>query len=52
VQLTIAETQLHHQLYQLLTSDQQTQLKQLEAEREARMQQRMQQEAPAAPPAQ
>lgn len=48
-QLTIAETQLHHQLYQVLTTDQQTQLKQIEANREARMQQRMQQEAPAAP---
>lgn len=48
-QMTIAETQLHHQLYQLLTSDQQAQLKQIEATREARMQQRMQQEAPAAP---
>jgi Spy/CpxP family protein refolding chaperone len=51
-QMTIAETQLHHQLYQLLTADQQTQLKQIEAEREARMQQRMQQEAPPAPPEQ
>ncbi len=51
-QLTIAETQLHHQLYQLLTTDQQTQLKQMEAEREARMQQHVQQEAGSAPPAQ
>jgi Spy/CpxP family protein refolding chaperone len=51
-QLTIAETQLHHQLYQLLTTDQQTQLKQMEAEREARMQQHMQPEAAPAPPAQ
>jgi Spy/CpxP family protein refolding chaperone len=51
-QLTVAETQLHHQLYQLLTTDQQTQLKQMEAEREARMQQHMQQEAAPAPPAQ
>lgn len=47
-QLTMAETQLHHQMYQLLTSDQQTQLKQIEAEHQARMQQRMQQGAPAA----
>jgi Spy/CpxP family protein refolding chaperone len=52
-QLTIAETQLHHQMYQLLTTDQQTQLKQIEAEHEARMQQHMQQqEAAPAPPAQ
>jgi Spy/CpxP family protein refolding chaperone len=50
--LTIAETELHHQLYQLLTTDQQTQLKQLEAEREARMQQRRQQDAATVPPAQ
>jgi periplasmic protein CpxP/Spy len=50
-QLTVAETQLHHQMYQLLTPDQQTQLKQIEAERQARMQQRMQQQesAPASP---
>ena len=51
-QLTIAETQLHHQMYQLLTPDQQTQLKQIEANREARMAQRMQHEAPPAPPEQ
>jgi Spy/CpxP family protein refolding chaperone len=51
-QLTIAETELHHQLYQLLTTDQQTQLKQLEAQRETRMQQRMQQDAATVPPAQ
>jgi Spy/CpxP family protein refolding chaperone len=50
-QMTVAETQLHHQMYQLLTSDQQTQLKQIEAEHQARMQQRMQEQeaAPAAP---
>lgn len=50
-QLTIAETQLHHQMYQLLTPDQQTQLKQIEANHQARWQERMQQEAPPAPPA-
>jgi len=51
-QMTVAETQLHHQLYQLLTADQQTQLKQIEAERQARMQQRMQERESAAPAAQ
>ncbi len=51
-QLTVAETQLHHQMYQLLTSDQQTQLKQIEANRQARMQQRMQPDAPPPPPEQ
>lgn len=51
-QLTIAETQLHHQLYQLLTPDQQSQLKQIEANREARWHEHMQQETSPAPPAQ
>jgi Spy/CpxP family protein refolding chaperone len=40
-QITVAETQVHNQLYQLLTSEQQTQLKQMEADHEARMQKRM-----------
>lgn len=47
VELTVAQTKLHNQLYQLLTADQQAQLKQMEAEHEARMQQHM----PDAPPA-
>ena len=45
-QLTVAETRVHNQLYQLLTSDQKLQLKQLDAEHEARMQQH---EAPPPP---
>lgn len=40
-QLTVQETRIHNELYQLLTPDQQSQLKQLEAQHEARMQQRM-----------
>jgi hypothetical protein len=36
-------------LYQLLTADQKTQLKQMEANHEARMQKHMNQEAPAPP---
>jgi Spy/CpxP family protein refolding chaperone len=47
-QLTVQETRIHNEMYQLLTADQQAQLKQLEAEHEAHMQQRMTHE-PAAP---
>ena len=50
VQLTVAQTRIHNELYKVLTSEQQSQLKELEANREARMQKRMQQ-APSAPPA-
>jgi Spy/CpxP family protein refolding chaperone len=48
-QITMKEAQIHNQLFQLLNADQQSQLKQMEAKREARMQQRMNQAAPAAP---
>jgi Spy/CpxP family protein refolding chaperone len=48
VQLTVAETRIHNEMYQVLTSDQQSQLKQLEANREARMQQHMNQAPPPA----
>jgi Spy/CpxP family protein refolding chaperone len=48
-QLTIAQTRIHNQLYQLLTPDQQSQVKQMEAKHEARMQQRMNQAQPPAP---
>ena len=50
-QMTIAETRIHNQMYQLLTPDQQSQLKQIEAKHEARMQQHMDQQ-PATPPEQ
>jgi Spy/CpxP family protein refolding chaperone len=50
-QMTVQETRIHNEMYQLLTADQQTQLKQLEAQREARMQQHMKQ-APEATPEQ
>ena len=49
VQVTVAETRIHNELYQLLTADQRTQLKEIEANHEARMQKHMQ-EAPPAPP--
>ena len=48
-QLTIEQTRIHNQLYQLLTDDQKSQLKQMEANHETRMQQRMNKQAPAAP---
>jgi Spy/CpxP family protein refolding chaperone len=47
--LTVQETRIHNELYQLLTADQKTQLKQMEANHEARMQKHMNQEAPAPP---
>ena len=49
VQLRVEETRIHSELFQILTPDQQAQMKQFEANREARMQQHMQ-GAPPAPP--
>ncbi|HEX6822395.1 MAG TPA: Spy/CpxP family protein refolding chaperone [Candidatus Sulfotelmatobacter sp.] len=48
-QMTIAETRIHNQMYQLLTPDQQSQLKQMEAKHEARMQKHMNQQPPTPP---
>jgi len=52
-QMTVERTRIHNEMYQILTADQKAQLKQMEADHEARMQQRMQrhsdQEAPAPP---
>jgi Spy/CpxP family protein refolding chaperone len=48
VQLKVQETRIHNELFQLLTTDQQAKMKEFEANREARMQQRMQ-SAPATP---
>jgi Spy/CpxP family protein refolding chaperone len=42
VQFKIEETRIHNELYQMLTTDQQAKLKEIEANRQARMQQRMQ----------
>ena len=50
-QLTVQETRIHNELYQILNTDQKAQLKQMEADRKARMQERMSQKPPA-PPAQ
>jgi periplasmic protein CpxP/Spy len=49
IQVTVAETRIHNELYQLLTTDQRTQLKEMEANHEARMQRHMQEEPPAPP---
>jgi Spy/CpxP family protein refolding chaperone len=45
-ELTVAETRIHNQMYQLLTPDQQSKLKEIEAKHEARMQAHMQQAPP------
>jgi Spy/CpxP family protein refolding chaperone len=42
VQLAVQETRIHNEIYQLLTSDQQAKMKEIEATREAHMQQHMQ----------
>jgi Spy/CpxP family protein refolding chaperone len=42
VQLKVQETRIHNELYQLLTPDQQTKMKEFEANRENRMQKHMQ----------
>ena len=46
VQMKVEEARIHNELYQMLTPDQQAKLKELEAQREARMQQRMQNAPP------
>jgi len=49
VEITVAQTRIHNELYQLLTSDQQAKVKQMEANHEARLQRHMQQAPPPAP---
>jgi Spy/CpxP family protein refolding chaperone len=51
VELTVAHTRIHNEMYQLLTTDQRSQLKEMEAKHEARMQNRIH-EAPSAAPEQ
>ena len=48
-QLTVAQTKIHNQLFQLLTPDQQTKAKEMVANHEARMQKHMLKAPPAAP---
>jgi Spy/CpxP family protein refolding chaperone len=47
--ITVQQTRIHNELYQLLTADQKAQLKQMQANHEARMQKHMNQQAPAPP---
>ena len=49
VELTVAKTRIHNEMFQVLTTDQQAKLKEIEAARETRMQQHMQKAAPAPP---
>ena len=51
VEMTVQRTRLHNELYQLLTPDQQSKLKEIEATHQARMHQRMRKHSPDAPPA-
>jgi periplasmic protein CpxP/Spy len=48
IELTVQKTRIHSELFQLLTPDQQTKMKEFEANREARRQKHMQSEAPSA----
>jgi protein CpxP len=48
-ELTVQHTRIHNQMYQLLTPDQQSKLKEMEANHEARMQKHMQEAPPAQP---
>jgi protein CpxP len=50
IEMTVAQTRIHNEMFQLLTPDQQTKMKEFEARHENRMQKHMQ-EAPPAPPA-
>ena len=47
--ITVEQTRVHNELYQLLNADQKSQLKQMEANQEARMQRHQSKEAPAPP---
>jgi Spy/CpxP family protein refolding chaperone len=49
VELTVAQTRIHSEMFQVLTADQQAKMKEFEAKREARMQKHMQEHS--APPA-
>jgi periplasmic protein CpxP/Spy len=49
LELSVQRTRIHNELYQVLTSDQQAKLKELEANHEARMQQHMQDNPPPPP---
>jgi Spy/CpxP family protein refolding chaperone len=48
VEMTVQKTRIHNELFQVLTADQQAKMKDIEANRQSRMQKHMQ-DAPAAP---
>lgn len=50
-ELTVQQTRIHSELFQVLTSDQQAKMKGVQARRATRMQRHMQQAAPATPAA-
>lgn len=49
VELTVQQTRIHNELFQLLTSEQQSRMKEFEANREERMQEHMHDPPPAPP---
>jgi len=51
VELTVQETRIHNELFQLLTTDQQAKMKEVEASHEARMARMQQKHMQGAPPA-
>ena len=51
-ELTVQQTRIHNELFQLLTPEQQTKMKEMIAQREARMAEHMQQHEPPAAPEQ
>jgi periplasmic protein CpxP/Spy len=51
IELTVAQTRIHSEMFQVLTADQQAKMKEFEAHRAARMQKRMQSAPQAAPQA-
>jgi protein CpxP len=51
VELTVAQTRVHNEMFQVLTPDQQAKMKDVEARHEARMQKHMQAHQGDAPPA-
>jgi len=48
VELTVQRTRIHNELFQILTPEQQAKMKELEADRESRMRQHMDQNSPPA----
>lgn len=49
IEMTVQRTRIHNELFQVLTPDQQSKMKEFEARHQARMQKHMQQAPPAAP---